>query len=219
MTNAKKAKQQRAQGTRKPVQRKSGGGGTGLWIGIGAVAVVLVAAAVLLSAGGSSSGDGGQPSADGSVTIAANTGQLLQTGQAIPEFSAPALTGGGTVAWKDYVGKPTVLAIWAPWCPHCQVELPRLSAAVAGHPNVQLVTVTTALRPGEPPSPLQYMTDNGLSFPVAVDDANTTIMKGVGVTSFPTTYYVDSNGNVVQSTTGEVDATQLEQILTGLQSS
>lgn len=219
MTNAKKAKQQRAQGTRKPADRKGGGSATGLWIGIGVVAVVLVVAAVVFSGGSSSSGDGGQPSPDGSVTIAANTGQPLQAGQAIPEFSAPALTGGGTVAWKDYVGKPTVLAIWAPWCPHCQVELPRLSAAVAGHPTIQLVTVTTALRPGEPPSPLQYMTDNGLSFPVAVDDGNTTIMKGLGVTSFPTTYYVDSSGNVVQSTTGEVDTAQLEQLLTQLQSS
>jgi len=218
MTNAKKAKQQRAQGTRKPAQRKSAGGATGLWIGIGVVAVVLVVAAVLLSGGGDSSGgDGGQPSPDGSVTIAANTGQLLQAGEAIPEFSAPALTGGGTVSWKDYVGKPTILAVWAPWCPHCQAELPRLSAAVAGRPNIQLVTVATSLTPGEPPSPLQYMTDNGLSFPVAVDDANTTIMKGLGVTSFPTTYYVDSSGNVVQSTSGEVDAAQLEQILSALQ--
>jgi thiol-disulfide isomerase/thioredoxin len=225
MTNAKKAKQQRASGTRKPPPARGGkgsrgakggrkgGSSTGLWIAVAVVAVVLVVLA--LASTGSSGGT--EPSPAGSVTIARASGALLQVGEAIPEWSAPALDGSGTMTWSSYLGKPTVLAIWAPWCPHCQVELPRLSAAVDARPEIQMVSVTTAIDQGTE-TPDGYMDDNNLSFPVAVDDAAGTLSKGLGVGSFPTTYFVDSAGNVVQATTGEIDeatlATTLDQLRT-----
>jgi thioredoxin-related protein len=74
------------------------------------------------------------------------------------------------------------------------------------------VTVTTALDRGGP-APQDYMDDENLSFPVGVDDSAGTIAAGLGVQSFPTTYYVDSAGNVVTMTTGEVDETELASIL------
>ena len=232
MTNAKKAKQQRSTGAgpapkpgssgsqRKapPPRSKAGKGGKGarggrrssssglwIWLAVGAVVLVILA---LAFTGGSST----EPSPAGSVTVAREPGPQLQQGEPIPEWSAPALDGSGTMNWSDYVGSPTVFAIWAPWCQHCQAELPRLDAAVEAQPEVQLVTVTTALDQGGP-SPQEYMDDENLSFPVGVDDAAGTISAGVGVQAFPTTYYVDSNGNVVTVTEGEVDETQLATIL------
>lgn len=225
MTNAKKSKQRRPapQQKRPPQsQRKAppprskakgpkGRGGkkssNGLWIGLG---VGLLALVILALAFRGSSGSG--PSPEGSVTIARDAGPQLQPGEAIPEWSAPSLDGDGNLTWSDYVGAPTVFAIWAPWCQHCQAELPRLSAAVEQRPAVQLVTVTTAVDRGGP-APQEYMDSRNLTFPVAVDDAAGTISSGVGVQAFPTTYYVDSNGNVVQVTEGEVDEAQLATIL------
>jgi peroxiredoxin len=214
LTNAKKAKQQRAEGVRKPPSRKQPqrGRSRALWYGLGVVVVVLVAIAVI-SSGGSSNGT---PSADGQVSIDRQSTEPLQPGEAVPNFSAPSLDGSGTVTWSDYVGKPTVLAIWAPWCPHCQVELPRLSDGVDARGQLQMVTIATAIGREAGPSPQQYMSDKGLTFPVAVDDANATLMAGMGVRGFPTTYYVDSQGNVVTSTEGEVDPAQLNQILDDL---
>lgn len=220
MTNAKKAKQQRVSATRKAPPSRGGrgakstrsgrksGSSTGLWIVLGVVAVALVVVA-LAFAGGSG---GTEPSPAGSVTIARASGAQLQVGEAIPEWSAPSLDGSGTMTWSSYVGTPTVLAIWAPWCPHCQVELPRLSAAVDARPEIQLVSITTAIDQGTE-TPDGYMDDNDLSFPVAVDDAAATLSKGLGVGSFPTTYFVDSSGNVVQATTGEIDEATLATIL------
>ena len=233
MTNAKKAKQQRSAGTRQAAQPrssgqqrkappprskggKSGKGARGgrrsssssrlwIWLAVGAVVLVILALAF--------TGDSGTaPSPDGSVTVAREPGPQLQQGEAIPDWSAPSLDGAGTVSWSDYVGAPTVFAIWAPWCQHCQAELPRLAAAVEAQPEVQLVTVTTAIDRGGP-SPQEYMDSENLSFPVGVDDAAGSISAGVGVQAFPTTYYVDSSGNVVTVTEGEVDETQLATIL------
>lgn len=220
MTNAKKAKQQRVEGTRqgsrKPADRS---GSTGLWIGLGIAAIVLVVVAVVFggsnSSNGSSGTDGVAP--DGSVSITNPSSGIIPAGQPIPEWSAPALDGSGTMKWSDYVGTPTVLAVWAPWCPHCQAELPRLSAAVAQHPGVQLVSVTTAVGQEPGPTPSQYMSDNSLTFPVAMDDANRTLMTGLGVQGFPTTYFVDSSGNVISSTEGEIPPDQLDSALADLE--
>lgn len=158
------------------------------------------------------------PTADAEVTIARSGGPLLQTGDAIPSFSAPALDGG-VFTWSDYLGTPTVLAVWASWCPHCQAELPRLDAAVKAHTELQLVSVTTAIQMVEDaPSPRQYMDAEGLSFPVAVDDPQVTLMTGLGVTSFPTVFYVDASGTVVTTTAGELEPAALEKILANLAS-
>jgi thiol-disulfide isomerase/thioredoxin len=141
---------------------------------------------------------------------------MLAAGDEVPDFEAPALEGGGTISWTDYEGAPTVLSIWAPWCPHCQAELPRLAGAVDARPGVQLVTVTTAygVQPG--PTPPEYMADEGLSFPVGVDDDDQTLLTGFGVESFPTTYYVASDGTVVGATTGELQPEELDAILDDL---
>lgn len=224
MTNAKRAKQQRT-----AAQKPSGGGSkkappprakakgrkggkrsaSGLWVWLGVGLFALVIAALAFTG---SSGSG--PSPEGSVSIDAEPRtEPIPTGSPIPEWSAPALEGdGATITWSEQVGAPTVLAVWAPWCPHCQVELPRLAEAVDARPEIELVSITTALNQGGP-SPDEYMDDENLTFPVGVDDAAGTLAAGLGVVSFPTTYYVDSSGNVVTVTTGEVEEEQLAAIL------
>ncbi len=182
-------------------------------------ALVVLTIAVVIGAGllsGGEEGTGGTgPAASGEVTIARAAGPQLQVGETIPAFTAPTL-GGGTMTWDTYVGTPTVLAIWAPWCPHCQVELPRLSAGVDAHPGIQMVSVATAIGQNPGPTPEEYLASEGLTFPVGVDDANGTILSGMGVASFPTTYYVDGTGTVVDVTVGEVPPDQLGRILDDL---
>jgi cytochrome c biogenesis protein CcmG/thiol:disulfide interchange protein DsbE len=185
------------------------------WFTVGAAASVVVAvviAAVVMSSGNQTDTTA---SAAGQVSIDRSPGPLLQAGETVPAFSAPAL-GGGTLDWSSYVGKPTVLAVWAPWCPHCQAELPRLAAAIAEHPDLQMVSVVTAIGQEPGPSVQGYLDDHGLHFPVAVDDTRSTIMQGLGVSSFPTVYYVAADGTVVDVTTGELTSQQLSAQLAKL---
>ena len=133
----------------------------------------------------------------------------------MPAFSAPALHGG-TLDWTSVRGQPTVLALWAPWCPHCQKELPILSEVVARHPGVQMVSVATAI--GQAPGPTidGYMSEHELTFPVGIDDTSNTLGRGLGVNSFPTVYFVGSDGTVMKTTVGEVAPSELDQILSTL---
>ena len=180
-------------------------------LGYGFGAVVLVVAAVVIL---NSSGHGnGRPAPPGSVRVSgAPRSELLAEGTPVPAFSAPGLVGGA-VDWSGYEGSPAVLAIWASWCTHCQAELPRLASVMESYPTVKLLSITTYVgeRPG--PSPAQFMKDAGLTFPVALDDANHTLANAFGIQGFPTIYFVNSDGAIMRVLDGEVDDATLRTLI------
>jgi thiol-disulfide isomerase/thioredoxin len=182
---------------------------------LGATAVVAVIAVVVLSMGGSN--DGGGPSSSGEVTVeGAPRDAPLAAGDAVPAFTAPELKGG-RVDWATYAGAPAVLSVWAPWCPHCQVELPILSDVMGTYPDVGFVTITTSVDAQPGPTPEEYMADKGLTFPVAVDDAQGTLASAFGIQGFPTLYFVNSDGTVAAELEGEVEESTLRQTIDALQ--
>ncbi|MEX2274382.1 MAG: TlpA disulfide reductase family protein [Actinomycetota bacterium] len=174
--------------------------------------VVLVAGVGVALALSGGSDDGGTPSAVSRVSIERSLDAgPLKDGDEAPSFSAPGLAGR-TVSWDP--GAPTVLTVWAPWCPHCQKELPVLADVTAEFPGVELVSVATAI--GEQPSrysPESYMAERGLSFPVAIDDAENTLARGLGVVGFPTMYVVDADGTVRGSASGEPSEDDLRALI------
>ncbi len=181
--------------------------------GLGLIAVVVLFVFVLMG-GDDARTAGAGPSATGEVTVDGGARDaMLEAGEPVPSFSAPGLSGG-TVSWSDYEGAPAVLAVWASWCPHCQVELPVLDRVMRDYPDVGFVTITTAI--GDPPSPEEYMQEQGLAFPVAVDDADGTLGAAFGIQAFPTIYFVNSDGTVAQGLTGEVDEGTLRGVIESL---
>jgi thiol-disulfide isomerase/thioredoxin len=192
-----------------------------IWIGLALVVVLLAVAAVALTSSGDepTSQATTAPSGSGGDAVATIDGpartEPISDGSPIPAWSAPTLDGG-RFEWAGRPEGPTVLAIWAPWCPHCQAELPRLSAAVERHPGISLVTLASALnQPG--PTPQDYMDSEGLSFTVGLDDEASTVAAGLGIQGFPTTYFVDAAGLVIVSASGELDPDALEEVLTALE--
>jgi peroxiredoxin len=175
-----------------------------------ALAISAAVAAVLVFAF-TGSGDTGQASSAGDVSIVDATGRTLVPGDVVPSFTAPALEGG-MFTWSDYRTGPVVLAVWAPWCPHCQKELPVLSEVVDATASVRLVSMVTAVGQAPGPSPQGFMQSHGLTFPVAVDDDRGTLGGGLGVRSFPTVYWV-KDGVVMRATTGEVPQAEIRVIL------
>lgn len=139
----------------------------------------------------------------------------LGAGEPIPDFSGPGLTGG-TISWDTFAGEPAVIAVWAPWCPHCQVELPILDRVMRRHPDVGFVTVVTSIGDHPGPTPQGYMREHDLSFPVVVDDEGGTIANALGVPGFPMLYFVSSDGTVALSASGEVAQAALDDAVSSL---
>jgi peroxiredoxin len=219
MTNATKSKQRSerpSKAQRREEQRRAAARQRMLWVAVGTVVAIAVAAAVLLS-GGEQGGDGSTGAAPAqAVTIDRSSGPELAPGDRVPSFSAPGLEGG-TVSWSDVQGSPAVLVVWASWCPHCQVELPILVPATHARTGIELISVTTAMGQNPGPTPSGFLADEGLTLATAVDDEAGTLAEGLGVTGFPTVYYVDAAGTVVNVTVGESPAGAIEANLDALQ--
>lgn len=149
------------------------------------------------------------PAAEVEVSGSPRT-ELVATGEAFPEFSAPGLEGG-EASWAP--GRPSLVAIWAPWCPVCQVEIPMVSRVAPDFPEIEFVTVATAVgdRPG--PTVPEFVEDEGVALPVALDDEEGTLARAMGIRGFPTLYLIDADGSVLASAEGEVGEEALRDAL------
>jgi peroxiredoxin len=168
------------------------------------IPAVILAVVVAIAVGTSVFGrSDGRAAATGTVRAAAPRSTPLQTGDAVPDFSAPGLSGG-RVTWSEARGTaPAALVIWASWCPHCQRELPVVAKVAPEFPGVRVVTVTTAIGAHPGPSPEAFIKSRGLALPVAVDDAGGAIAGALGVQSYPTVFWIGRDGHVRVVTEGE----------------
>lgn len=192
-------------------------------IGIG-LAVVIVAALVAVAlTSGSGGGTSNEPGA--TVTVSGTPLPAMSAGGADPAIGAtlPTLTGtrmgGGTISIGPS-DTPQVIAVVAHWCPHCQAEVPRIVDWLATNelPNgAQLVTLSTSInaaQPNYPPS--RWLEREGWTAPVLTDDAASTALGALGVTSFPGFVFVNSDGTVAQRLTGELPVDQIASIAASL---
>jgi thiol-disulfide isomerase/thioredoxin len=117
---------------------------------------------------------------------------------AAPELALPSLSGEA-VAPASLRGKPTLVAIWAPWCSVCKAASGNLGwvERIAGD-RARVVSVAAAFEDeGEVRA---YVREQGLSHPVLLaDDA---AARALRVGAFPTYYFLDEEGRVKGSATG-----------------
>src|SRR3990172_4030959 len=135
------AAEEREAARRRQAQRRTLAYGLG---GAGLIAVVVLAVFAFMG-DGDAGADAVLPSRPDQVSTSGEPrSEPLAAGDLVPDFSAPGI-GGGIVGWSDVAGGPVVLSVWAPWCPHCQVELPIVNRVMQDFPGVELVTVVTAI--------------------------------------------------------------------------
>ena len=180
-----------------------------------------VAAAVAAAASSASSAaqtsDGNLPEYDGSGNDLAVVGAME-----LPEITGPEYYSSKQVSYTPGSDdKARVWLIWAHWCPHCQNELPQLNTwwpeNSTRFPNIELVTVTTAIDEtrGNPLEP--YLDTEQFSFPVIVDQSGEVAAK-FGTTAFPFWVLTDTEGTVVFRMAGEIGIDSVDQLFTHLES-
>lgn len=178
------------------------------------IVIVIVLVVLVIALNGGPQGSGKIASAADVKVSGPPRTTVIAEGQQLPTFSAPGLNGG-TISSAQ--GQPSVLAIWASWCPECQKELPLLNRVKDGFPGVKVAAITTSQGQDPGPTPEQFVADNKITIPVAVDDANGDLRTAYGVTSFPTLYFVNADGTVYKNNIGLLDEATLNQYFTTLQ--
>lgn len=131
----------------------------------------------------------------------------------------PALTmqsvAGQSVALADFQGKPTVVNLWATWCPPCRREMPVLHAAQTERSEVNFVF----LNQGESAAKVQaYLTAQQLPLRNVLLDAHGEVGVQMGHRALPTTLFFDAQGRLVDTRVGELSRATLAQRLDTLSS-
>jgi thiol-disulfide isomerase/thioredoxin len=182
----------------------------------GAALVAVVALVVVALLGGSGGEDDVRLSDPSEVTTTGRPRTApIPPGEPVPDFSAPAI-GGGRVDWADYAGRPVVLPVWAPWCVHCQAELPVVNSVMRDFPGVELVTIVTGIGDQPGPDAGEFLADSGITAPTAIDDTTRELFSAFGLEGYPTLFFVGSDGTVVRQMSGEVDEETLRRVIGSL---
>ncbi len=131
-----------------------------------------------------------------------------------PEQKLAALTlsslQGVNVNLAQFEGKPTVVNIWATWCPPCVREMPVLHQAQARNPAVNFIFINqgeSAERVGG------WLAARNLPLRNVLLDSRGQALETFNQRGLPTTLFFDAKGQLISARTGELSAATLAEKL------
>ena len=139
---------------------------------------------------------------------------LLVSASAVP---LPPLTlsslQGQPVSLAAFAGKPTVVNLWATWCPPCQREMPVLQQAQAANPEVNIVFVNQG---EESPTIAAFLERHHLALRNVLVDPQSSTGAALGHSALPTTLFFDAHGRLADTRIGELSQATFTQRLASL---
>lgn len=138
-----------------------------------------------------------------------NTITTEENAKAAPDFTVYD-ANGKAVKLSDFKGKPIVLNFWASWCPPCKAELPDFNKAYKEYGDCVMFLMVDMVD-GDRESNTSgeaYIKGQGYIFDIYLDTKQNaaTVYE---VSSIPTTYFIDAQGNIVSKHVGMIDAKTL----------
>jgi peroxiredoxin len=136
---------------------------------------------------------------------AANMGGL-KVGAKAPDFELKTLAGD-TVKLSDLKGKKVMLNFWATWCPPCKAEMPAMEEF---HKEAGDEVVILAVNIDPHLDVKAFVDENGITFPIPLD-AEDKVNETYQVLSIPTTYFIDTKGNIGNKYIGAMNLDAMKQ--------
>jgi peroxiredoxin len=114
-------------------------------------------------------------------------------------YTAPDFTlltpGGEELSLSDFRGKPVLLNFWATWCPPCRAEIPALEQASR---QLEGRAVILGVDVQESPGTVQaFMEEAGITYAVVIDP-DAVVAHTYRIRAYPTTYFIDPRGVIVE---------------------
>lgn len=154
------------------------------------------------------------PPASETATAAPSLVIGLEAGQLAPDFELPT-PDGATIRLSDLRGHPVWLNFWAPWCPACRTEMPRIEGFWLEHQAAGLIVLGVGVRDSREAF-RAYASEVAVTYPLAMD-LDGKIAEQYRALALPVHYWIDRDGVVRDWAFGELPpdllAASLGQIL------
>lgn len=139
---------------------------------------------------------------------------MSEEDKALPAVALQSLEGP-VVPLASFRGKPTVVNLWATWCPPCRREMPVLLQAQSKNPDVNFVF----LNQGESLDRVRsFLAAQNLPLRNVLLDVHGRTGAQSGHRALPTTLFYDAKGRLVDTRVGELSHASLSQRLATLSS-
>ena len=125
---------------------------------------------------------------------------------------------GNTHTLDQYKGKTILLNFWATWCGPCRSEMPDLQAVYEDYGNNEkdLVVLGVAApnlgQEGSVEDITAFLEENGYTYPTLMNE-DASLFYSYGISSFPTTFMIDVNGNVYGYVSGQLTKDIMKDII------
>jgi peroxiredoxin len=139
-----------------------------------------------------------------------DAGVHLAVGSLAPGFVLQDLEGN-EVSLSDYLGKDVLLNFWATWCGPCRVEMPLFERTYEEYRDQGFVIL--GINFDEPEKAVkEFQEEFGLTFPILLDPG-AEAQNLYRIPGYPSSIFVDSDGNVRRIHIGIMTEGQLETYL------
>lgn len=128
-----------------------------------------------------------------------------------PDFSVED-QDGNTVNFSDFLGKPIVINFWASWCPPCKAEMPEFDTVyreLGDEVTFLMINSTDGARETAETA-RSYIEGQDYSFPVYFDTSQEASYL-YGISSLPTTVFIDRDGYLITGALGMIDEETLRR--------
>ncbi len=127
---------------------------------------------------------------------------------------------GKTQKLSDYKGKVVFLNFWATWCPPCKMEMPDIQKIYEKYEKQgeksEVVVLSVAAPNTQDEKDIDgikaFLEENGYTYPVLMDDGGYTF-GAYRISSLPTTFMIDKEGNVFGYVQGGLTQEAMESII------
>ncbi|MEO8724870.1 MAG: redoxin domain-containing protein [Acidobacteriaceae bacterium] len=173
--------------------------------------ILTLVVAILFIAGIIFYGTRGARSARQSAVKVGAIGTLSTEGlnnKMAPDFELSSLDGK-KVKLSDYRGKAVVLNFWATWCGPCKIEMPWFVALENQYRAQGLEIIGVSMDDSGKDGVEKFAQQMGLNYTVVMGKDSVGEAYG-GVEGLPTTFYIGRDGKVIDSVSGLISKSEIE---------
>lgn len=134
---------------------------------------------------------------------------VLQEGEPVPIFALE-FADGKTHSTEKLAGRALLINFWATWCGPCRHEIPIILAQQAQHHEDLLVLAVNVKENREIVT--DFAAEFAMNVPVILDPSGD-IVRQFEVRGYPTSIFVDADGELVARWQGVLDAAKLEELV------